>query len=300
MKRNPARLTVLITFMLIFICSCSDRAMAIQFHYYTDKVAILMYHHFDDKETSETITGQHFEQQIRYLQDQGYNFISLEQLTAFMENRGDIPANAVVLTFDDGYESTYEHAYPFLKENQIPATFFLIAGHIGAESGEIPKLAWEEIEEMQKSGYDFQSHSYDLHQYVTSSSLGHKGNALTNSQYLPHLRRYENNEEYTRRVYEDFLTARTTLEKSLHKHVDYLSPPYGAQNSLVETMAEKAGYKYLLTTTPGMVDKTTQPTAFKRIDAGQAGMDGESLHQLIVKYARAYRTPAILPPERNN
>ncbi len=289
MKRNVARLVVLIALMFTFIYSYSDRVMAIQIHYYTDKAAILMYHHFDDNETSATISAEHFEQQLLYLQDKGYNFISLEQLTAFLEGKGDIPANAVVLTLDDGYESTYQNAYPFLKEKQIPATFFLIAKHIGAKTGQIPKLDWKEIKEMQADGFDFQSHSYDSHQDIISSSIGFKGNALTNSQYLPSIRRYENNDEYTNRVYEDLFCAKKTLEKSLHKNVNVLSPPYGAQNSFVEAIAGKAGYKYLVTTEPGVVDKKSKPTALKRINAGQAGIDGESLHELIVKYAETYR-----------
>ncbi len=290
MKRPVAKLIVLIALMLTFIYSYCDRVMAITIHYYTDKAAILMYHHFHDNETTATISKEHFEQQLHYLQDKGYNFISLEQLIAFLENRGDIPANAVVLTFDDGYESTYEYAYPFMKKEKIPATFFLIAKHIGAKTGEIPKLTWKEIGEMQAAGFDFQSHSYDAHQFITSSSIGLKGDALTNSQFLPNSKRYENNDEYTNRIYEDLLTARTTLEKSLQKKVIFLSPPYGAQNSMVESIAGKAGYKYLLTAEYGVVDKTSQPTSLKRINAGQAGIDGERLHQLIVDYAGTFRT----------
>ena len=290
MKRNVARFMVLLTLIFIFISTQADRVMAITVYYYTDKVAILTYHHFDDNESSATISKQRFEQQLLYLQEKGYNFISMEKLTAFLEKKGDIPVNAVVLTFDDGYESTYKNAYPFMKGKKIPATFFLIAKHIGAKSGEIPKLTWKEIKEMQAAGFDFQSHSYDSHQDIISSSIGIKGNALTNSQYISNIRRYEKNDEYTQRIYKDLFVAKATLEKGLQKNVDMLSPPYGAQNSLVESMAVKAGYKYLVTTEYGLVEQMSKPTALKRINAGQVGIDGESLHRIIVAYARAYRS----------
>lgn len=289
MKRNAAKLAAILVLMLLFMVSSNDRAMAITIHYYTNQAAILMYHHFDENEADATISEKHFEQQILYLQDMGYNFISMQQLTAFLENKGDIPANAVVLTFDDGYESTYKNVYPFIREKKIPASFFLIAKRVGAKTGEIPKLTWKEIDEMQASGYDFESHTYDCHQSIISSSIGLKGNALTNSQFLADVRRYENSDEYNKRIYEDLLKAKITLEKSLHKNVNILSPPYGAQNSLVEAAAQKAGYTYLVTTDPGLVDKNSRSAALKRINAGQAGLDGAALHKLIVEYAGTYK-----------
>lgn len=41
-----------------------------------------------------------------------------------------LPANAVVVTFDDGYDDNYRVAYPILRELGIPATFFVSTGHI--------------------------------------------------------------------------------------------------------------------------------------------------------------------------
>lgn len=283
MPRNAVKLIVLITLTIAFIYSYSDRAMAITIHYYSNRAVILMYHHFDDTETSVTINRQRFEEQLLYLQHKGYNFISLEQLTAFLENKGDIPPNAVVITFDDGYESTYKIAYPFMERKQIPATFFLITKHIGATQGEIPKLTWKEIREMYKHESDFQSHSYDSHKLI-SNSIGLQGEALTNRLYLPNERRYEHAYEYKKRIYNDLLTARTVLKDHLKNNVNTLALPYGAYNSLLQAIAGEAGYEYILTTEPGLVDKTSKPTALKRINAGQAGIDGETLHHLILQY----------------
>ena len=41
-----------------------------------------------------------------------------------------LPANAVVVTFDDGYEDNHRVAFPILRDVGVPAMFFVATGHI--------------------------------------------------------------------------------------------------------------------------------------------------------------------------
>jgi len=84
-----------------------------------------------------------FERQMRYLA-KNHNVISLEELARALNDGGRIPPNAVVITFDDGYEDNYVYAYLILHRYNIPATIFVIAGYVG--SGRI--LWWDKLREV--------------------------------------------------------------------------------------------------------------------------------------------------------
>ena len=46
--------------------------------------------------------------------------------------QGDVPDNAVVVTFDDGYKDNFLNAFPILKQLSIPASIFLATDVVGS------------------------------------------------------------------------------------------------------------------------------------------------------------------------
>ena len=219
--------------------------------YYTNRVAILTYHNFDENETGTTISPQHFREHLETLKIKGYNFISLDELGDFLAGKPGLPPNAVAITFDDGYESVYRYAFPVLLEKGLPAAVFVIVKNVGATENQIPKCTWAEMQEMQASGLQFYSHSYDSHHLVAKKD-GTLGPALTTSLYLPAARREENRVEYEDRIMQDLLISKIILENALHSKVNFLALPYGARTSFVQQNARLAGYKYIFTVEPGL------------------------------------------------
>ena len=71
-----------------------------------------------------------------------------------------------LLTFDDGYASLAEHAYPLLADLGFTATTFLITDYVGRTNtwdvrytwDRLPHLGWEQIEHWRARGFDFGSH----------------------------------------------------------------------------------------------------------------------------------------------
>ncbi len=60
-----------------------------------------------------------FEQQMRYLKEQGYRVISMREFLEFAEGKRQLPRKAVVLSFDDGYRSFREFAEPLAQAARL-------------------------------------------------------------------------------------------------------------------------------------------------------------------------------------
>jgi len=75
-----------------------------------------------------------FEAQMRYVGER-YRVLSLDDLCEEMD-KPTRKADAVAVTFDDGYRDLHTHALPVLRKYQIPATIFLPVASI--ETGQVP------------------------------------------------------------------------------------------------------------------------------------------------------------------
>ena len=69
------------------------------------------------------ISPEIFEQQLEYLKKE-YTILPLEEALQRLRS-GNLPKNALSITFDDGYENNYLYAFPILKGLELPATFFV-------------------------------------------------------------------------------------------------------------------------------------------------------------------------------
>ena len=107
-----------------------------------------------------------FARQMRALAERGWRTLTLAQFDDRV--RGGAPASSreFLLTFDDGYASLAEHAYPLLSDLGFAATTFLITDFVGRENRwdarytvhPLPHLDWAAIERWRSRGFDFASH----------------------------------------------------------------------------------------------------------------------------------------------
>lgn len=66
-----------------------------------------------------------------------YDFISLGEMAERIESGRLFDRPTAVITFDDGYENVYHHAFPLLKRKGIPAGFFLVTDLVGTRRMQI-------------------------------------------------------------------------------------------------------------------------------------------------------------------
>jgi peptidoglycan/xylan/chitin deacetylase (PgdA/CDA1 family) len=103
-----------------------------------DDLRILAYHRvlpIDDEAAFDfdlelvSASPAQFESQMRLLRRR-CNPVTFHDLIAAFESGKPLPRRPVVVTFDDGYDDNYRHAFPILRELGMPATFFVSTGHI--------------------------------------------------------------------------------------------------------------------------------------------------------------------------
>lgn len=118
---------------------------------------MLIYHRVGGGSPDERdLSVSDFEAQVEALADHDVVGIdvALDRLTA-----GDA-SPSVVLTFDDGFRDVHEHAWPVLRDAELPFTLYLATGFIGGTmhwdgstaKAAGPALTWPQIEEMAASG----------------------------------------------------------------------------------------------------------------------------------------------------
>lgn len=129
------------------------------------KIAILGYHSFtDSKSSNEFIMPiDHFEEQLKYLKTHHYHTITPDELYLLLTKKKSIPRKTVMITFDDGYQSNYDLAFPLLKKYNMKGTVFIV-GKL-AEEGKESYMNLETIKKIPKEypNITVASHSYNLH-----------------------------------------------------------------------------------------------------------------------------------------
>ena len=190
-------------------------------------VPVLTYHKLSRNGTPDAMTVREadFEAQMRFLRENGYRVIPLDDLFEFLRFRRQIPARSVVITFDDGWRSVYDIAWPILKKYGYPATLFVYTDLI---VGSRETLSWEQVRELSRNGFDIECHS-KTHRY-----LGRK-------------ERKESFRDYFEAVRKEIVESSKIIRKHTSREVNYLAYPYGDTNALVAAMTRQEGYRLAFT-----------------------------------------------------
>lgn len=198
---------------------------------------ILMYHSVDtnDKMTKLFISPGSFERQMKFLHNNNYNVIGLEEAAEYIKNRRRPPSKTIAITFDDGYYNNYEYAYPVLKRYGLPATLFVIVDKIGQPGW----VGWKELKEMSDSGIITIGSHTNTHPWLTGLSM--EG------------------------IKKEFDVSKKILEKNLGKKVDLLCYPMGEYDRRAEDIANRSGYTCAVATNPGKSSSVRDIYAMGRV-----------------------------------
>lgn len=188
------------------------------------RVPILMYHRIADiPGDRNALPAENFEQQLRYLAQNGYNTILPDELYEHYAHKKPLPPKPVMLTFDDGYADNFTAALPLLQKYSMKAVVFPIADWIGKPNHwehfgkkETTTMTKEQLGKWLKAGMDVQPHTC-THPFLTGCNAAQLDDEMSRSKQ--------------------------SLEKLLHRKMNYICYPYGFFDYNTIKAAKKAGYK---------------------------------------------------------
>ena len=202
-------------------------------------VLILNYHSLDVGKTSAeyhvdpvySVTQQDFEQQMALIKELKIPVVSLAEVVEHVRKRQRWHRHVVCITFDDGFLTDYEAAFPVLTKYNFPATFFITI------QNQTSKDRWAQWREMAAAGFSLGSHTVS-HPFLTE---------------LPEV-------EMRRELKE----SKQIIEAETGANVTFLAPPYGRYNQKLIQIARECGYEALLTTNVGVNRYNADLFALKR------------------------------------
>ena len=219
---------------------------------------ILMYHRVNDCHPGDRLTvhPRDFELQMEALAASGRPVIRLEEALPALRGAAPLPPRAVALTFDDGFRDNFDFALPVLDRLKLPATFFVVTGHVGTdrcieryrdfcENDRV--LGWEHVSEMSARGHGIGGHSR------SHRELG----GLSDPE-----------------VAEEVAGCRRDIEARTGMAARLFCYPRGSEGRGVRRLVAAAGFEGACTVSPGTNATGTDPFGLRRTEiAGEDNLE---------------------------
>ena len=175
--------------------------------YRTLDLPVLMYHRLGADESRYEISLWRFEQQLDWLQANGYVTVTLAEVYDYLFGFGNLPEKPVVLTFDDGYGSHWDAAAA-LDRRGMRGVFFVTLDQ--------PRMDDWQIADLAARGHEIGGHS-NTHPDLTAVD--------------------------DERLWAEVAGHRERLQVISGQPVDFFAYPYGAWNEHVVSAVQAAGYR---------------------------------------------------------
>ncbi len=210
----------------------------------TAQTIIYCYHRLVDKVRypGTEITPAAFEAEMKELKDRGITVISLQDLLAWKRGEKNIPPRCAVITFDDGWKSQYEVAWPIMKKFGYTFTMFIYTeGVAGGSLGGGQAITWEMLADMRDNGIDIEAHT------ATHQDLREGHTIMVMEPGAKRTKKKLTGAEYEQWVQNEVVGCKQLLEQRLGIKINCFAVPFGTYNEHVKEIARNAGYEAMFT-----------------------------------------------------
>lgn len=204
-------------------------------------VPIIMYHQVKNTQLGKDVISLYeFESDLKYLAENKYNTITMSDLIDYVYHDEPLPDNPIILSFDDGYLTTYKYVYPLLQKYNMKIVLSIVGKSVDDftkvhdENIGYAHITWEQVKEMQNSGLvEIQNHTYNMHKV----SCGRYGCGQKYNESLGN---------YKKSITEDIRLFQSHMEAMTNTLPTTFTYPYGKYNDNTEAIVRDLGYKATL------------------------------------------------------
>ena len=217
---------------------------------------IVMYHCVlkdTEKSGKYVITPDTLKSDIKYLKNNGYTFVSAQDLIDYTENNGSLPEKPVMLTFDDGFYNNYGYVKPILEECDAKAIVSVVGSYTDEYSeSNIANLSygylrWIDVYDMfLSSRIEIGNHSYDFH----SNNNGRNGSKRNKGEDI---------NTYKQVFYDDTKKAQDRFMTKTGFLPYIYTYPFGAYSEETTDILKEMGFKVSLSCNEGINSITKAP-----------------------------------------
>ncbi len=226
----------------------------------SDRLPILLYHSIEPECSNAlkewSVSPQKFEEHLSALNEAGCQTITIDECYDWIYESTPLPKNAILITFDDGYQNFVDYAWPCLQRHNFTATVYLVANEIGKTNmwdrkyGEVkPLMDWNQILKLREEGVSFGSHSAS-HPVLTSKT--------------------------PKFVAEELMQSKEALENIFGEPIKSFAYPYGENNLITRFLTGIVGYDLGLTCASQISQLHNSPLGLPRIEISES-QSGESI-----------------------
>lgn len=202
-----------------------------------------------------SLSTEKFTAQLEYLHQRGYKSLNSDELLSALAPDALPTDKAMVITFDDGYRTVFDHAFPIMQKFGFRGIVCIYPAFIGSRLA----MSWEQLKKLIDAGWSVECHS------MTHANLASK---------------YADPEQETLFLKREILDSRSIIEKQLGNKVRFMVWPYGVYTDRTLKLIKESGFAGAMTVDGGASYRGLSPYLVKR----QVIYNTDDMNKFLIRF----------------